>query len=114
MTKPIFLLSIALLLNPMLIAAQSDSTGGKPNDLHHERINITGCLTKNAHNEFELVDEKGIDNLPYSPVVHLDQFVGKTVTLFGKRAATPSDDTLTRGTQFQVSKVKSVSGQCKK
>ena len=114
MTKPSLLLSIALLLNPMLIAAQDDSKGGKPNDLHHERINITGCLTRNNHNEFELVDEKGIDNLPYSAVVHLDQFVGKTVTLFGKRAATPSDDTLARGTHFQVSKVKSVSGQCKR
>jgi len=114
MTKPSFFLSIAVLLSPMLIAAQNDSNGGTPNDLHHERINITGCLTRNTHNEFELVDEKGIDNLPYSAVVHLDQYVGKTVTLSGKRAATPSDDTVTRGTHFQVSKVESVSGQCKK
>lgn len=84
-------LSTALLLNPMLFSAQNTSDGDKPNDLHHERINITGCLTKNSLNEFELVDQCGIDNLLYSAVVDLDQYVGKTVTLLGRRAATQHD-----------------------
>jgi hypothetical protein len=105
--------SIALLLNPMLVCAQNASKGEKPNGLHHERISITGCLTKNSLNEFELVDRGGIDNLPYSAVVDLDQYVGKTVTLFGRRAATPHD-TGREKPHFQVSKVQSVSDQCKK
>jgi hypothetical protein len=67
--KPSIFLSMALLLNPMLVAAQNTSVGDKPNDLHHERMNITGCLTKNSLKEFELVDQDAIDNLPYSAVV---------------------------------------------
>jgi hypothetical protein len=111
--KPIIFLSTTLLLNPMLVVAQTTSKADKPNDLHHERINITGCLTKNSLNEFELVDQGGIDNLPYSAVVDLDQFVGKTVTLFGRRGATPHD-TGREKPHFQVSKVQLVSGPCRK
>jgi hypothetical protein len=110
--KPSIFLSMALLLNPMLVAAQNTSVGDKPNDLHHERMNITGCLTKNSLKEFELVDQDAIDNLPYSAVVDLDQYVGKTVT-FGRRAATPHD-TGREKPHFQVSKVQLISDQCKK
>jgi hypothetical protein len=112
--KASIFLSTFVLLTPILGGAQSPSNGGKPNDLHHSRIVITGCLTKNSLKEFELVDQDGFENLPYSAVVHLDEYVGKTVTLYGRRAATPSHDAGIRGTHFQVSKVQSVSGQCKK
>jgi hypothetical protein len=111
--KPSIFLSMALLLNPMLVAAQNTSQGDQPNDPNHERINITGCLTKNSLNEFELVDQGGIDNLPYSTVVDLDQYVGKTVTLLGRRGATPHD-TGREKPHFQVSKVQLVSDQCKR
>jgi hypothetical protein len=111
--KPSIVLSALVLLTPILVRAQNPSNGGKPNDLHRPRIVITGCLNKNSLNEFELVDQDGFDNLPYSGVVHLDEYVGKKVTLYGRRAATPSHDTGIRGTHFQVSKVQTVSDQCK-
>lgn len=111
--KPSVFLLMALLLSPMVIAAQDAPKVDKPNNLHHERINITGCLTKNSLNEFELVDQGGIDNLPYSAVVDLDQYVGKTVSLYGRRAATPHD-TGREKPHFQVRNVQVVSDQCKK
>jgi hypothetical protein len=111
--KPCIFLSTLALLSPILVGAQNPSNGSKPNDLHHPQSVITGCLTKNSLNEFELVDQDGFDNLPYSGVVHLNEYVGKTVTLYGRRAAAPSHETGIRGTHFQVSKVHSVSDQCK-
>jgi hypothetical protein len=111
--KPSNFISTLVLFTPILIRAQNPSNGGKPNDLHHPRIVMTGCPNKNSLNEFELIDQDGFDNLPYSGVFHLDEYVGKKVTLYGRRAATPSHDTSIRGTHFQVSKVQTVSGQCK-
>ena len=106
---------IMLLLNPVLVRAQNDSKGDQNNDPRKE-IAVTGCLTKNSLKEFDLVDEKGIDNLLYSEVVNLDQYVGQTVTLVGKRSATPSTDMGVKNPQphFLVNKVQSESGQCKK
>jgi hypothetical protein len=104
---------MALFLNAMLASAQNTSKENKPNDLDHGRINITGCLTKNSLKEFELVDQDAIDNLPYSAVVDLDQYVGKTVTLLGRRAAT-QHDTGHEKPHFQVSNVELQSDQCKK
>jgi hypothetical protein len=104
---------LMVLFSTMLLAAQNASKADKPNDLHHPDIVITGCLSKNSLNEFELLDEGGIDNLPYSSVVDLDEYVGKTVTLSGRRAAT-QHDTGREKPHFQVSKVRLVSDQCKR
>jgi len=111
--KPTSCFYMAVLLTSMLGSAQNTSKHEKPNDLVHESINITGCLTKNSLKEFELVDQDAIDNLPYSAVVDLDQYVGKTVTLLGRRAAT-QHDTGHEKPHFQVSKVQVVSDQCQK
>jgi len=113
--KSTLLLFITLLLAPLPICAQQPAQG-KDNKLGHEDSAITGCLTKNELKEYELVDEHGIDNLPYSTIVDLDKYVGHTVTLVGRRAATPSAET-TPGpvkTHFMVRKVESTSGQCAK
>ena len=78
---------------------------------------VTGCLTSTGHpNEYQLVDEKGITNLVYSVTVHLDSYVGKSVTLTGDQDATPSTDNgMGRPTpHFKVVKVQPASGDCKK
>ena len=113
MKLSIFVLT-ALLLNPLLARSQNRPTGDQANDLHQKRTTITGCLTKNSLKEFELVDEAGIDNLPYSATVNLDQYVGQIVTLIGVRAATPTSDIGPPKPHFMVNKVQSASGQCKK
>jgi hypothetical protein len=106
---------IALLFTSVLLSSQNTSQGDKHNDLEHKRIAITGCLTKNSLKEFELVDQEGIDNLPYSATINLDKYVGHTVTLIGKRSATPTvDGGASAKPHFQVSKVESASAPCKK
>ena len=113
--KPAILLFMTLLLVRFPALAQQPAAG-KGNELGHKDVTITGCLTKNALKEYELVDQEGTDNLPYSTTVDLDKFVGHTVTLVGRRASTPSAET-TAGpvkTHFMVRKVESASGQCTK
>jgi hypothetical protein len=106
---------IALLLTSVLLSSQNTSQGDKHNDLGHKRIAITVCLTKNSLKEFELVDQEGIDNLPYSATIDLDEYVGYTVKLIGKRSATPTVDSgAPPKPHFQVSKVESKSGPCNK
>jgi len=78
---------------------------------------ITGCLTSTGHpNEYQLVDEKGITNQVYSTTVHLDSYVGQSVTLTGDQSATPSTDNgMGRPTpHFKAVKVQPASGDCKK
>lgn len=101
-------------LNPLILPAQNTSRGDQENDPRKE-ITITGCVTKNSHKEFELVDEKGIDNMLYGDIIPLDQYVGKVVTLVGKRSATPSTDMGIKNPQphFLVTKVKSELNTCK-
>jgi len=83
--------------------------------LTHEQVAITGCLTKNSLNEYELVDHKGVHYRPYSSTIKLDSYVGKEVTMVGRRGAMPSTDVTARSApHFQVSKVQSTSGNCKK
>ena len=67
-------------------------------------------------NEYQLVDEKGITNQVYSATVHLDSYVGQSVTLTGDQSATPSTDNgMGRPTpHFKVVKVQPTSGDCKK
>lgn len=107
------LLFIASLLISMPVGAQQPSQGNDK-ELGHKDVTITGCLTKNAHNEYELVDKEGSENLPYSTTVDLGKYLGHTVTLVGRRASPPSAET-TPGpvqTHFLVKKVESASGQC--
>jgi hypothetical protein len=77
---------------------------------------ITGCLTSTSKpDEFQLVDEKGVTNIVFSVTVHLDSYVGKSVTLTGDQSATPSTDTGTSKPMphFKVVKVTPASGTCK-
>jgi hypothetical protein len=77
---------------------------------------ITGCLTStDQSDEYRLVDEKGVTNQVRSVTVHLDSYVGQSVTLTGDQSATPSTDTGTgRPTpHFKVVKVQPASGDCK-
>src|ERR1700746_2149691 len=114
MKLSIFLL-VTLLLNPVVVPAQNTAEEQQANDLHHKRIAITGCLTKNSLNEFELIDEEGTDNLPYSPTMDLNQYVGQSVRLIGTRAATHAVDSgAPSKPHFLVSKVQPASGECKK
>lgn len=109
------LLCMTLLLCPVAIPAQQPSQE-KDNELSHKDLAITGCLTKNSLKEYELVDQEGTDNLPYSSTIDLDKYVGQSVTLVGRRAATPSAETSSgqSKTHFLVKKVESASGECKK
>ena len=106
---------LTLLLLPLPVPAQQPAQG-KDNELGHQDLTITGCLTKSPNKEYELIDQHGIDNLPYSTIVDLNKYVRHTVTLVGRRAAKPSAET-TAGpvkTHFMVRKVESTSGQCTK
>ena len=78
---------------------------------------ITGCLSGSGRPyEYELVDEKGVTNLIYSVTVHLDPYVGQSVTLGGDQSAMTSTATATvhPSTHFKVLRVYSASGKCKK
>jgi hypothetical protein len=77
---------------------------------------ITGCLTSTGQpDEYRLVDKKGVTNLVYSTSVHLDSYVGQSVTLIGDQSATPSTDTGTARPKphFKVVVVQPASGSCK-
>src|SRR5215467_1142022 len=114
MKLSVFLL-MTIFFNVMLVPDQNTSKPDEPNDLEHKRIAITGCLTKNSHKEFEIVDEKGIGYRPYSATVNLNQYVGQIVTLTGKAGATHSVDAgAPAEPHFQVSEVQPASGPCKK
>lgn len=98
-----------LVLAPALTFCQS------PKPKTHSTI--TGCLASTGHpDEYQLVDEKGITNQVYSVTVHLDSYVGQSVTLTGDQSATPSTDNgMGRPTpHFKVVKVQPASGDCKK
>ena len=69
--KSTLLLFVISFLAPFPTCAQQPAHE-KDNDLGHKDSTITGCLTKNALKEYELVDEQGRDNLPYSTIVDLD------------------------------------------
>ena len=63
-----------------------------PNPKTHQTI--TGCLTSTgSSHEYQLVDEKGVTNIVYSVTIHLDSYVGQSVTLTGDQSAMPSPDT---------------------
>jgi hypothetical protein len=66
--------------------------------------------------EYKLVDEKGVANIVSSVSVHLDSYVGKSVTLTGDQSAMPTSDSAAGRPMphFKVIKVKPASGSCKK
>lgn len=109
-----------VLFTPSIIFSQNDSTKTPSQDSNaqaqkqNKHATITGCLSKNPHNEYELVDEKGIHNLLYSSNIDFDSYVGKSVTLTGDRSAMPSTDTGTSRPMphFRVLKVRSATGNC--
>lgn len=94
-------------------AGASNSTQGNlQGRLEPNQIAITGCLTKNSLNEYELIDQDGVNNLPYSSTVKLDSYVGQEVTLVGRQSAIPTTDTAGHSSpHFQVSKVQPA-GKC--
>jgi hypothetical protein len=104
-----FVLAI-LVIGPVFSFSQS------PEPTTHSKI--TGCLTSIGQpHEYRLADQKGVTNQVYSTTVHLDSYVGKSVTLIGDQSATPSTDTGTgRPTpHFKVVEVEQAgSGDCKK
>jgi hypothetical protein len=103
----LFVLAI-LVVTPALALSQS------PKQKNHSKI--TGCLTSAGQpDEYQLVDKKGVTNLVYSTSVHLDSYVGQSVTLIGDQSATPSTDTGTGRPKphFKVVEVKPASGSCK-
>lgn len=111
-SRLVVLMTLSLLT--LSVPAQNTSRGDQDNDPRKE-ITITGCVTKNSHKEFELVDEKGIDNVLYGDIIPMDQYVGKKVTLVGKRSATPSTDMGVKNPQphFLVTTVEATLSTCK-
>src|SRR5215469_5668797 len=120
MIERLFLLTV-LLLTPALVSSQTGvpkatQEHGPPMHLKRNQTTITGCLTKNPNNEYELVDAKGIHNLLYSSTVPLDTYVGQSMTVMGERSATPSTDTGTARPmpRFKVVDLRPASGKCSK
>lgn len=113
--KACLLLLFIPLVAPTIVLAQAASNPTQNNSQGQQEGNqmaITGCLTKNSLKEYELVDEDGAHNLPYSTTVKLDSYVGREVTLIGRQSAIPTFDTAGRSTpHFQVSKVQAA-GKC--
>lgn len=110
----------ALLAAATLVAHQTSNgaTQTSSSDTHQKRkqITISGCLNRNSHKQYELVDKKGVHNLLYGSRDILQSHVGQSVTLIGTRSATPSTDTGTARPMphFEVSEVKAASGKCNK
>lgn len=88
MRRRLFLLTI-MLIGATLYIVNSQARGAT----NKRHVTISGCLNK-LHDDYELVDQKGIHNLVYkSEKVDLEQYVGRSVTLVGDRSAIPSTDT---------------------
>lgn len=101
-------------LIPLVISALAFSQSATPKKTTQE-VTITGCLTKNSHGDFELVDQKGVHNLVYkSERVDLESHVGQSVSLTGQQSAKPSTDTGTSRPMphFVVKKLQEGSGKC--
>jgi len=120
MEKRFFLLTV-LLVTPALVSSQTGvpkatQDHGHPMHLQRNQSALTGCLTKNSHDEYELVDEKGIHNLLYSSTVPLDTYVGQSVTLVGERSTMPIPEmgTSRHAPYFKVVDLRPASGKCSK
>ena len=107
-------LRLLLPLIPLVISALVFSQSSTPKMTTHH-VTITGCLTKNSHGDYELVDQKGVHNLVYpSEKVDLESHVGQSVSLTGQQSAMPSTDTGTSRPMphFVVDKLQQGSGKC--
>ena len=105
----------SLLVLAILVVTPALAFSQSPKQKTHSTI--TGCLTSGFQpDEYELVDEKGVANIVYSVSVHLDSYVGKSVTLTGDQSAMPTSDSAAGRPMphFKVIKVKPASGSCKK
>ena len=116
-TDLFFLMLILLLLIPVSVvsgqtgASTVPQTNSQPQEERTE-ISVTGCLTKDSSNQYELVDQEGVHNLPESSSISLDQFVGQEVTLIGQRTPMPTKNSVAQPkARLAVSKVQ-VSGKC--
>ena len=103
----LFVLAV-LVVAPALAFSQSPKHQSK----------ITGCLTAGQPNDYRLVDQRGVTNYVYSDSVsvHLNSYVGQSVTLIGDQSAMTGTDTGTARTSrhFKVVEVQPASGKCKK
>lgn len=120
MGERFFLLTV-LMVTPALVSSQTvvpkaPQKHGRPMHLSPNQSAVTGCLKKNSHNEYELVDENGNHNLLYSSTVPLETYVGQSVTLVGERSATPNTDMGTARPMpyFKVVDLRPASGKCSK
>ena len=107
-------LRLLLPLIPLVISALVFSQSSTPKMTTHH-VTITGCLTKNSHGDYELVDQKGVHNLVYpSEKVDLESHVGQSVSLTGQQSAMPSTDTGTSRPMphFVVDKLQQGAGKC--
>jgi len=77
---------------------------------------ITGCLTAGNPDDYRLVDQRGVTNYVYSSTVHLNSYVGQSVTLIGDQSAMTGTDTGTAKPtrHFKVVEVQPASGKCGK
>lgn len=107
-------MKLRMFMLTIMVVAPVFGFSQSPNPKPHQTI--TGCLmaTKTSH-EYRLVDEKGVANIVYSVKIHLDSYVGQSVTLVGNQSATPSTDEGTGrpAPHFKVVEVKPASGTCK-
>jgi hypothetical protein len=109
-----------LLITPALVSSQTgnpSATQGTTGQTAQRRNHstITGCLTSSKHDEYQIVDQQGNRNVVYSPTVHLDSYVGQSVTLIGDRDTSQGTDTGTGRpmAHFKVFEVQPASGNCK-
>ena len=119
--KELLVLLTVLSVTPALVFSQTGvpkttQSHGPPMHIKHNQSALTGCLTKNPYNEYELVDEKGIHNLLYSSTVPLDTYMGQSVTLVGELSAAPSTDTgpARPMPHFKVVDLRPAAGKCSK
>lgn len=93
------LLMTVLLLTAAALVGKSEppKTANSSDPPKNNHVTITGSLTKDPHEDYELVDQKGVHNLVYkSTKIDLDSYVGQSVTLVVERSAMPSTDESTR------------------
>ena len=114
------LILIILVFVPALAVSQTDTTSPSQNNspktaTHRNRSKITGCLTSSDSDHYLLTDQNGVKNMVYSNSVHLDSYVGQSVTLVGVQSATPTHDTHNGHAMphFNVLEVHPSSGDCK-
>jgi hypothetical protein len=112
--------AVIIALAPTFAVSQTDNQGAgqnnnRPSATSRHRSEITGCLAGSDPDHYLLKDQNGVTNMVYSTTVHLDSYVGQSVTLVGFQSATPSTDTGTARPMphFNVLEVHPGSGNCK-